>query len=67
MVAFEATAPDSGEVTLAVLATPGSCERSVAETLEVRRLSSWGREQNEESPGRHGGKDKGTERRGDGE
>jgi hypothetical protein len=29
MVAFEAVAPASGELTLAVLATPGSCEASV--------------------------------------
>ena len=31
MVAFEAVAPDSGELTLAVLATPGSCPKSVTD------------------------------------
>ncbi len=41
MVAFEAIAPDSGELTLSVLATPGSCETSLRETLELRPLDDW--------------------------
>jgi hypothetical protein len=41
MVAFEAVAPESGELTLAVLATPGSCTGSVRGTLKLRRLNEW--------------------------
>jgi hypothetical protein len=42
MVAFEAVAPESGELRLAVLATPGSCSHGVKDTLELRPLESWG-------------------------
>lgn len=41
MVAFEALAPDSGDLTLTVLATPGSCETSLRENLELRPLDTW--------------------------
>jgi hypothetical protein len=41
VVAFEATIPDSGSVTLAVVATPGTCRDSVAETLEIQPLVAW--------------------------
>ena len=40
MVAFEAVAPPSGELTLAVLATPGSCAESSA-GCELRPLKQW--------------------------
>ena len=42
MIAFEATAPESGELTLAVLATPGRCGDSVAKNLRIVPLKSWG-------------------------
>jgi hypothetical protein len=42
MVAFECRAPASGELTFAVLATPGSCKRSRKDDLEVRPLETWG-------------------------
>jgi hypothetical protein len=41
MVAFEVEVPESGQVTLAVLATPGSCQNSVASQLQVRPLKQW--------------------------
>jgi hypothetical protein len=41
MVAFEAVAPQSGRLTLAVLATPGSCLDSQRKTLQVRPLEVW--------------------------
>jgi hypothetical protein len=41
MVAFEATAPASGELTLAVLARPGSCRDSAKTRLKLRPLESW--------------------------
>ena len=41
MVAFEAIAPESGQITLAVLATPGSCADSVNREFELRPLESW--------------------------
>ena len=40
-VAFEAIAPQSGRLTLAVLATPGTCSRSVRGELELRGLERW--------------------------
>ena len=40
MVAFEATAPESGELTLAIVATPGSCDDSVAHDLERGKTTS---------------------------
>ena len=43
MVAFEAVAPDSGTLTLAVLATPGSSRGSVRESLKVQPLAGWGK------------------------
>jgi hypothetical protein len=41
MAAFEAIAPQSGELTLSVLITPGSCQRSVANDSNVRPLQKW--------------------------
>jgi hypothetical protein len=41
LVAFEAVIPDSGSVTLSVLATPGSCRRRVAESLKIQPLQAW--------------------------
>jgi len=43
MVAFEATAPDSGELTLAVLAQPGSDTDSAKPEVKLRPLEDWGR------------------------
>jgi hypothetical protein len=43
MVAFEAVAPDSGILTFAVLATPGTSTDSVRESLKIQPLASWGR------------------------
>jgi hypothetical protein len=43
MIAFEAVAPASGELTLAVLATPGICPQSVKDRLELRPLDAWDR------------------------
>lgn len=42
MVAFESVAPESGELVLAVIATPGSCEDSVGARIELRPLDGWG-------------------------
>jgi hypothetical protein len=41
MVAFEAVAPQSGELTLGVLATPGSCTESMKDRLSTRPLEVW--------------------------
>ena len=41
MVAFESTAPASGELTFRVLATPGSCKKSVQKSLKIRPLEEW--------------------------
>jgi hypothetical protein len=41
MVAFEAVAPQSGVLTLAVLATPGTCPNSVKNTLKLKPLQAW--------------------------
>ncbi len=41
MVAFEAVAPVSGQLTLAVTATPGSCADSLSNTLKLRPLDEW--------------------------
>lgn len=38
MIAFEATAPDSGALTFCVLATPGSCQNSVANNFNPKSL-----------------------------
>lgn len=43
MLAFERSAPQSGELTLAVLATPGSCQNSKKESLAVEKLAEWNR------------------------
>jgi hypothetical protein len=43
MVAFEAAAPESGRLTFAVLATPGTCGDSLRSRLELRALEEWGR------------------------
>jgi hypothetical protein len=42
MIALECQAPQSGELTFAVLATPGSCRQSQKENLKPRPLSQWG-------------------------
>ena len=41
MLAFETVAPPSGELTLAVLATPGSCDESLKAELQLRSLDEW--------------------------
>ena len=43
MMAFETVAPESGELTLAVLAAPGAGRKSAAGKVELRPLESWGR------------------------
>ena len=43
MVAFETVAPESGEVRIAVLATPGSCAKSVKNDLKLDSLDEWSR------------------------
>ena len=41
MAAFEATAPDSGELTLAVLATPGPGQPSIGASPSLPPLADW--------------------------
>jgi hypothetical protein len=41
LITFNATVPDSGFVTLAVLATPGSCRKSVKNSIKVEKLDLW--------------------------
>jgi Heparinase II/III-like protein/Domain of unknown function (DUF4962) len=41
MVMFEATAPESGKLTLAVVATPGSCALPKAAEITPEPLSEW--------------------------
>lgn len=41
MIAFDAVAPESGKLTLAVIATPGSCESPVADALKLQPLQNW--------------------------
>jgi hypothetical protein len=43
MVTFEARAPASGKLTLAVAATPGSCRAPVARKYQIVALEKWGR------------------------
>ena len=43
MVTFEAKAPESGKLTLAVVATPGTCRVPVADNLRIEPLESWDR------------------------
>ena len=42
MIAFEAVAPDSGELTLAVLAEPGAERKSPVTTFKFVPLENWG-------------------------
>jgi hypothetical protein len=41
-IVFEAVAPDSGELVLAVLATPGTCRPSVRPQVQLVPLDQWG-------------------------
>ena len=41
MIALEAVAPQSGELTLAVIATPGSCAKSDRPNLMLKPLTEW--------------------------
>jgi hypothetical protein len=41
MIAFEAVATQSGQLSFAVLVTPGSCSDSVRGTLQPRPLEQW--------------------------
>ncbi len=41
MIVFEAVASETGDVTLAVLATPGSCSESVRARLKLRSFNEW--------------------------
>jgi len=43
MVAFEAVAPESGKLTLTVLATPGTVEESAGGELRLQPLENWSR------------------------
>ena len=43
MVAFECAAPQSGDLSFTVLATPGSCSDSVAGELKTVPLEQWGK------------------------
>ena len=43
MVTFEAEAPESGKLTLAVVATPGTCHVPTVDNLRIVPLESWGR------------------------
>jgi hypothetical protein len=42
MIAFEAVAPESGELTFAVRGRPGTEKGSVGKTYRVIPLESWG-------------------------
>lgn len=42
MIAFEAVTPVSGELTLTVIATPGSCDAPIEQQSPVKPLSEWG-------------------------
>ncbi|MCA9233903.1 MAG: heparinase II/III family protein [Planctomycetales bacterium] len=41
MIACEAIAPESGAMTIAVVATPGSCREPLAGKLNVKPLAAW--------------------------
>jgi hypothetical protein len=43
MITFEALAPASGEVTLVVVATPGTCRTPVANSRPIVPLTEWSR------------------------
>lgn len=42
MIAFELRAPNSGQLTIAVVATPGSCSAPRSNRIKVEPLKSWG-------------------------
>jgi len=44
MVFFETPAPESGKLTLAVVATPGTCNSPVAKKIRIVPLENWGRQ-----------------------
>jgi hypothetical protein len=41
MVAFETRAPESGQLTLVVVATPGTCHAPVKSKIKIEPLESW--------------------------
>lgn len=41
MLAFEATAPESGQLSFAVLLTPGSCANPIGDKLSLKPLRAW--------------------------
>lgn len=41
MVALQCTAPVSGKLTIAVLATPGSCTQSMQKSLQLKAVDQW--------------------------
>ena len=43
MITFEARAPQSGELTLAVVATPGTCRKPIAAKAKLEPFEDWGR------------------------
>lgn len=43
MISFEARGPESGQLTLAVLATPGTCKNPSSDKRKLDALESWGR------------------------
>jgi Heparinase II/III-like protein len=43
MITFETSAPKSGRVTLAVVATPGTCGFPIASKANIEPLETWGR------------------------
>ena len=43
MIAFEAAAPDSGELTLAVVAEPGAQENASRSSFQIVPLENWGK------------------------
>jgi hypothetical protein len=44
MISFEARAPESGQLTLAVLATPGSCKNPSSNKQKIDPLEKWGKQ-----------------------
>jgi hypothetical protein len=43
MISFEARAPKSGQLTLAVLATPGTCRKPSGDKWKIEPLENWSR------------------------
>jgi hypothetical protein len=41
MISFESRAPESGQLTLAVLATPGSCKKPGGDKRNLDALENW--------------------------